>query len=430
MFQSKGITKMWMDRETNIACGKILPKVLVLIVPCLFLFVPQTTSAFEQKEITVVFRYDDYSSVSSTDIDVKLINAFQKYDVPSTFGVIPYPVGDQHDSTTQDVVPLTPVKASILKDAIEANVLEVAQHGYSHQTIRTVSYFTGVSQIEGGYTEFSGLDYDSQKQRIAEGKALLEGMLDTQVTTFIPPWNSNDLNTIRALEDLDFKIISAGMDSVTKDPSQLIFLHATCGLGDLQDAIEAARKSQDPQPIIVALFHPYIFREVNRESGLTFQDFEELLMWVTSQRDIRVRTISEATEVIGDLKSHRDYSNFLSSPMHSLSLPFLIPKYYPSSTTAHSMKVRAWLFSTLFYLVALVASIAATFLIGRLVFSRFRVLGVTAKYISLLFLLLFAIYLFRDLSISYRGATVLTCLLGMCVGIWGSFHQAQKRKVA
>ena len=398
----------------------------VLLSGSLLVSCQQTNPAPAQKQITIVFLFNDYSSRSFTDLEMKLINAFQKYNVPCTFGVIPYVhAGDVHDPAPQDVVPLTPMKASILKDAIEANVLEVALHGYSHQTI--------LASPAGGYTEFYGLNYDSQKQKITDGKALLEEMLDTRVNTFIPPWQSYDLNTIQAIEELGFKNISAGMVGVTKDPCQLKFLPVTGTLFDLRDAVGAARKSREVQPIIVILIHENDFQEINRERGkLTFQYFIESLKWVTSQEYIRVATIEQATEAIADLDSHRFkiYSDFLSSPIVSISPPFLVPrlKYYPPSpTTVYEMKVRAWLFSMLFYAIVLVISATATFLVGRFLFSRTRMLGVAAKYGGLLLLGLFSVIVLRDLSISFKGATVLICLLGICLGIWASFHQVQGR---
>ncbi len=43
-----------------------------------------------EKQITVVFRLDDYSHLSTTEFEVRLINAFRKYNAACTFGVIPY----------------------------------------------------------------------------------------------------------------------------------------------------------------------------------------------------------------------------------------------------------------------------------------------------------------------------------------------------
>jgi len=399
---------------------KIFVRTLILILLISVLFPGQVMCRAKQKTITIVFRFDDYSSRSTTDLEVRLLDAFKKYNVPLTFGVIPYVwAKDVHDLSPKSVVPLTPLKADILRDAIKAGILEVALHGYSHQTLS--------SPVNARYSEFSGLDYTGQFERIAGGKNLLEKMLGIQITTFIPPWNSYDLNTIKVLEKIGFKTISADMYGVAKEFSQLRFLPETCALLDLQEAVRSARNISDNKPIIVILFHSYDFIEGDRGKGkLTYQDFIKLLTWVTSQKDIHVRTIEETTQVIGNLSSHRfiKYSSFVSSPLHRLWPAFLNKPYstkvYLSIRAFRSMRVKYWLLFTLFYLVSLMVSIAITSLVGFHLFSKFRNLGAIAKYASLILLGLLAVYAFRDLEIYFRGAIVLTCILGVNVGIWYS----------
>lgn len=268
-------------------------------------------SGFEQKLITVAFRYDDYSRFSDTDLEVKLIMAFQRYNIPCTFGVIPYVSGNPEvpGPDPQKVYPLTLEKASILKDAIKPGTLEVALHGYSHRTIR-------IKAADTDYTEFSGLDYDSQLKKISKGKSLLEKMLGIRITTFIPPWNTYDVNTIRVLEELGFKTISADNAGVTKESSQLKFLPFTRDILNLKDAVESARKISDVQPVIVVLFHAFDFIEIGREEGkLTYQGFVELLAWIKSQKDIHARIIGE------DVHSSR-FVNYYQ-------IVFLLNRYLP-----------------------------------------------------------------------------------------------------
>jgi len=148
---------------------------IVILLSFTISFSAKANSTSEEKQITVVFRFDDYSSRSSTDIEIKLIDTFQKYNACCTFGVIPYVcAGNIHDTRPQHIVPLTSVKADILINAIKVGVLEVALHGYSHQTIRESMYY--------GSTEFSGLDYNAQVNKIAKGKKCLEKILDTYPT--------------------------------------------------------------------------------------------------------------------------------------------------------------------------------------------------------------------------------------------------------
>jgi len=315
-------------------------------------------SGLEQKSITVAFRCDDYSRISNTDLEVKLIKAFQGYNIPCTFGVIPY-VSDNcevPDPDPQKVYRLPLCKASILNDAIKAGILEVALHGYSHRTIR-------IKAEDADYTEFSGLDYNSQIKKIAKGRSLLEKMLGVRITTFIPPWNAYDTNTIRVLEELGFRIISADNTGVITESSQLKFLPFTCDVLNLKGAVESARKISDVQPVIVVFFHAYDFLEIGMEKvELTYQDFVQLLTWVRSQKDVHVRTIDEATQVIRDLDSHRFISNFqFYSLLEKYSPSFLkrlnSDKIYFYISTISGMKVKLWFFLTLFYFIELAISI-------------------------------------------------------------------------
>lgn len=281
-----------------------------------------------EKRITVVFRYDDYSNSSSTETEAELLHAFHTYHIPCTFGVIPYTCDRAtEDPVPQSVVPLTLVKADLLRRAVQAGLLEVAQHGYSHQTI--------LSRSQGGWTEFAGLGLREQIQKIVDGKRLLQEMLNMQVVTFTPPWNSYDLNTTTALEDTGFTCISAGRTGVVRESSQLGFLPSTCSLFNLQDAVRTAQRFVDAQPVIVALCHAYDFA-VNQERGkLTYQDLDELLAWVTSQKDVDVRTIGEAVRLMKEVYGTRHHSRFASlmrQRLISLLLKNQLP-FYPSRLT-------------------------------------------------------------------------------------------------
>ena len=72
--------------------------------------------------------------------------------------------------------------------SVAAGHAEVALHGYSHQLAEGTPL-----------TEFAGLSYRDQERRITAGKAELERQLGVRVSTFIPPWNSYDIRTVRAL---------------------------------------------------------------------------------------------------------------------------------------------------------------------------------------------------------------------------------------
>lgn len=383
----------------------------VIILVNVFLLLGCNRRAVEGKQIIVVFRYDDYSERSPTDFEIKLIKAFQYYNISSTFAVIPYIVGGNvHDPSSQKTVPLSSTKTKILKTAIKEGVLEVALHGYSHQTIRT----------EGGYTEFSGLDYDNQLQKIAKAKAFLEKKIGTPISTFVPPWNSYDWNTLQVLENLDFKDISASRQGDAKE-SPLKFLPVTCSLLQLQDAVKLARNTSSFQSVIVVLFHAYDFYEINKTRGkLTYQEFRKLLGWLISQHDVRVMSINRATTMIDDLSAHRLIVN---KNIMKLLPPMLVPVgiYLPSDTSL--------ILSLFYYYVTLLfISTAIAFFGGYTFFHRLTIIVVyISRYCVLAILVFLLIYALRDLDITYRGATLIVVFIGVCIGVWWSSLRLKDR---
>jgi len=248
------------------------------------------------KPVNVIFRYDDYSANSLTDAELMIIEAFRRHDIPVTFGVIPFKVtGDPEDPAPRDLLPLDSVKAEILKTGYEEGILDISMHGYSHQT-NSSAYLS----------EFANLQLNEQVKKMSEGREYLQDITGAPVTTFLPPWNTYDLNTLTALEKSGFTILSANKKGLAVKGSNLKYLPVSCDLTELKDAVNTARKSSDDQPLIVVLLHDYDFLDFNDVLGvLSFQEFFELIDWVSAQDDVRVISISQASEVIADLSADR-----------------------------------------------------------------------------------------------------------------------------
>lgn len=81
----------------------------------------------------------------------------------------------------------------------------IAQHGYRHE------YVTDDSGILNRWSrsEFSGLNYKDQKDKLELGKCILQSE-DVWEPTFMAPSHSFDANTLKALNDLDFTHITDG----------------------------------------------------------------------------------------------------------------------------------------------------------------------------------------------------------------------------
>ena len=233
--------------------------------------------------VDVAFRFDDYSSTSATDLERQIIDLFSHYEAPITFAVIPFACADDiHDPAPQETIPLGTRKIDLLKRAYNAGILDVGLHGYSHQTIRP-----------DHYSEFQGLDYEHQLIKLIEGKKYLEELLDGPVSTFMPPWNRYDLNTLKALETAGFSTISADLKGISTEESNLDFLPATCSIAQIRDCVDTARSDLNRQPVVM-LFHEYDFKEIDAHRGrTTFQEFSALVDWLENQPDVRLRSIRQ-----------------------------------------------------------------------------------------------------------------------------------------
>lgn len=81
----------------------------------------------------------------------------------------------------------------------------IAQHGYQHLYETDSRGLLGI----GRQSEFAGLSYESQFQKLSRGKIILqrEGVWQG---VFMAPSHSFDAETLRALRDLDFTAITDG----------------------------------------------------------------------------------------------------------------------------------------------------------------------------------------------------------------------------
>ena len=347
-------------------------KAIVIFFTCIF--TPSVSYGLGQKQISVVFRYDDFHIRKPREFEVNLLNMFKKYKIPVTFAVIPF-------SYSPD--PITRAIAEILKDGIESGILEVALHGYSHRDNRT-----GQGRKS---TEFSGLELKDQIQKITEGKKLLEDVLGTSITTFIPPYSTYDMNTLEVIEEAGFKTISGGRVGIINSRSKLNFLPGTCRLHKFKEIVKLTREKSYSNPVIVVVIHMYEFDELARnKEKLTHADLETILSWIKQQEDIHVRTINETVTMTDkfDAERFKAYSSINSSSILTVLPPYLDEKFdlilgiYNSLETLNETKFQMFVMFILFHLVIFIVVLIISFQIVFYIISRFKVLVTIAKYSS------------------------------------------------
>jgi peptidoglycan/xylan/chitin deacetylase (PgdA/CDA1 family) len=365
--------------------------------------------ASRSRMITIFFRYDDYGDLSPQDIEENVILAFIKNDIPCTVGVIPFYIGVS-SSYPNALSTLSTRKVEFLKSITGPGVIELALHGYSHTNIR--------NDTDPWFSEFYSQDLHSQLEKISDGKRYLEDTLGVDINTFIPPWNTYDLNTLSAIEQRGFKCISADMYGQSTSNTLLKFIPATVELHELRQAIEKARMLPDKYPVIVTLIHPYDFLE----SGIfNFVDLFPLLEWVRGQQDIQIFTISQALQFDIDLTLNR-----FNTYKAYLTRSYVIPQFlrlpldgiYPSVLTVQLIKKIGTALTALLFLTVFLFSMGITSWLQNTFSLISEPILIAYQGSVTIIMLLLSLYALRKMKLGFKGATVVAATAGALLGIW------------
>lgn len=387
-----------------------------------------------KNSITVIFRYDDYSSRSSAEIERRLIDVFRERKVGCTFGVIPFVcAGPPQDEQPQQLVPLSSPKIEALREGMQDGTLDVALHGCSHQTAHKKSFVRK-------YSEFEGVPYNDQLECLHQGKTFLQKELGAPVGTFIPPWSTYDIKTIRALENLDFNCISAYLSSYAPEYSTLKIVPGTCNLAQLPKILKYAGEMIDYNPVISVVFHDYEFREigyrVEGEEQVGFDEFRSILGWMTSQPDIQVKSIRQVLESGRDFSANRFINNKYYLRLAHLKPDFWPPRHgvYLDADTAYGGRIRdifrgnvnPWRLINLisvasFYLVILGMTALFSWLFGITVLRRIPGSGRLYHYVKSTFMALSVstgVCLLFSQHLEYKIIALIIGAAGALLGLW------------
>ena len=142
--------------------------------------------------------YIESNSSNPLAIESNSSNPLAYEEGPVPFGVIPLA---SLANTSQGDAGITAFVA-YLRSLASNNLFELAQHGYDHHDNH---------ELYGGQvpSEFRGMPYDQQYAEIAEGRNLMQSAFGTAPTSFIPPYNIGDYNTLKALTALNFTVYSS-----------------------------------------------------------------------------------------------------------------------------------------------------------------------------------------------------------------------------
>lgn len=291
------------------------------ILLCLFAFCGRQDKL--AREIIVVFRYDDFSATSPKPIEKKMIELFKKNNQSFTIAAIPFVCTNMHDTSYQKLHALANDDIINLRKALEDSTIDVALHGYSHQTIRP----------HPKYTEFENLSFADQYFKIKSGKDYLEKQLGSPINIFVPPWNMYDLNTVKILQEMKFAALSANMENGMLAYQGLKFFPATCNnIIELKSTLEKVHSSPDSQIVIMTVLHPYDFKEVDKKQGIIDVDYlDDLLTFLKENKIYKVVSLTKALLMIKDMGVVRYNNNKRYYYLSSFLPEFLRTNIYIAS---------------------------------------------------------------------------------------------------
>lgn len=148
-----------------------------------------------------IIRLDDICPTMNWTNFNKLENIFNKYNIKPIIGVIP----SNKDKKLIVGPPKTKYweKIKLLSD----KGWIIAQHGYEHCYTTKES---GLLKLNN-YSEFAGVSYAEQYEKIKKGKEILEQELSIKIEWWMAPAHSFDRNTCRVLKNLGYKYITDGI---------------------------------------------------------------------------------------------------------------------------------------------------------------------------------------------------------------------------
>jgi len=366
--------------------------------------------------IKVFFRYDDFSAVSDDTVDRGLVETFGRHSLSCTFAVIPRVTeGNYRDPEPRECLELPAEKQELLRNAVALGIIDVALHGLIHRS----------NGLGMPHSEFRGLDLAAQSNKIRDGKALLESIIGKPIIAFVPPWNTYDDQPLKALHANGIACLSANrFGPLTRATPRMKFVPITAELGELNCAIDCARRSGDPDPVVGILMHPYDFRESGDPRAR--EDLSELdskLSWLLRQQDVAPTNVSALTkmQISLDLRRYQANRPLKLEAVAPPGVPAVVDiPYYASTSPARNRRLKCLTITAITHLMAGLTGLCVGFLAGRTLVS-FGALLTVALLLTLCTPWVFLVSRARRQNgIYFRSMFLLMGLSGAIVGMFST----------
>jgi peptidoglycan/xylan/chitin deacetylase (PgdA/CDA1 family) len=264
----------------------------------------------------VIFRDDDIAPFHSSPDTLKVVNQVHiDKNVPVTLGVIPHP--PDHPSGNELLTDQGTL--SYLRSLSMYSLFEFAQHGYTHfdNTQSTVGASSprmfGAAPYQerlvgADYSEFRGRSYAEQYNSIKQGRDDITQALGVTPTTFIPPWNSGDTNTLKACAALGFTLYSTGEADFGTYDAYMYGIHVQAaslefgwdttsdwqtGMATLTHDTDAALNSASAGTDLVILYHYWYFNKADGSPDpARIALFEQYIDHLKSRGDVQFTTLN------------------------------------------------------------------------------------------------------------------------------------------
>lgn len=374
----------------------------------------------------LVVRYDDYAPIKYTsalesdssphattdsaratqpDFEARLFALFHQYQARLVVGVIPFPIRNPSDPSR----PPTTAQPSdswladpadpwvvLLRRAIADGTVEPALHGYEHRRRSPSGFRPG---------EFARQPADWQQEAIRQGRDALAGALGQQVRVFVPPWNSWDASTARALDALNFTWCSSDLHHADYTAGNVRFLPQTAGHPDILLALLHSSQALPPGSVLVLTTHPFDF--VGQAGQQYLRSLEQLLQTVQAdsdwacigQEDLPAAPLSQWHDRFARAVAWHDTCE-LAQDLYGLSAaaPLASPVYGPVDAYSH----RIWLWR-LAIAAVLLTSATVAWLAGRFTSRRLLRSGLIISVLAGLAALSLVILVSGAMSIHSHG---------------------------
>jgi peptidoglycan/xylan/chitin deacetylase (PgdA/CDA1 family) len=243
----------------------------------------------------VIFRDDDVEPWYALATLKNVNQLHTDKNVPVTLSIIPHPDPSRSGDELLGDAPFL----NYLKSLSTNTLFEFAQHGYTHKDVTGTAY----------KSEFYGVPYAKQYTLIKSGQTDIQSAFNITPTTFVPPFDRSDDNTLLATKALgfteystaasDFGIVHGYQDGMRIDVVSIV-LDDVGTLQSLKDKTNRLLSDTHTDDPIIVLYH---YWSLSGASGTTnafkLKLLSDYMDYLKNRGDVTFTNFNHSYEVGG-----------------------------------------------------------------------------------------------------------------------------------